>query len=166
MGSARNPSRTSSGISTLLFTHTGHVEPHLRIVEALIFYWKALYRLYPNVDRAGFAIANNLHFVPDREQTANLEQAYQITPSRQAQDWQLLPHEGHIQHHPADDLTGVELHLGNSSRLFSHLSNARTMLPNWQSLRLLAVAALRSGLSEKFEVPGYLFRPYRSNVPL
>ena len=57
---------------------TGHVDPHLPIVEALIFYWKALYRIYPNVDRAGFAIANNLHFVPDREQTANLEQAYQI----------------------------------------------------------------------------------------
>lgn len=57
---------------------TGHVDPHLPIVEALIFYRKALYRIYPNVDRVGFAIANNLHFVPDREQTVNLEQAYQI----------------------------------------------------------------------------------------
>ena len=57
---------------------TGHVDPYLPIVDALIFYWKALYRIYPNVDRAGFAIADNLRFIPDREQTENLKQAYQI----------------------------------------------------------------------------------------
>ncbi len=57
---------------------TGHVDPYLPIVDGLIFYWEALYHTYPNVDRAGFAIVDNSHFIPNREQTKNLEQAYQI----------------------------------------------------------------------------------------
>ena len=57
---------------------TGYVDLHLSIVDALIFYWKALYRICPKVDRVGFVIVDNLRFVPDREQTENLHQAYQI----------------------------------------------------------------------------------------
>jgi len=57
---------------------TGHVDPYLPIVDALIFYWKALYHICPNVDRAGFAIVDNFRFIPNKEQTENLEQAYQI----------------------------------------------------------------------------------------
>lgn len=56
----------------------GHADPHLPIVEALIFYWKALYRTYPDVDRTGFAIADNPRFVPGSGQTRSLEQSYQI----------------------------------------------------------------------------------------
>ena len=56
----------------------GHNDPHLPIVEALIFYWEALCRTYPDVDRTGFAIADNLHFIPDRGQVRSLEQAYEL----------------------------------------------------------------------------------------
>lgn len=56
----------------------GHNDPHLPIVEALIFYWEVLHRLYPNVDRTGFVIADNLHFIPDSRQVKSLEQAYEI----------------------------------------------------------------------------------------
>lgn len=56
----------------------GHNDPHLPIVEALIFYWEALYRSYPNEDRTGFIIADNFHFIPDGRQVKSLEQAHKI----------------------------------------------------------------------------------------
>lgn len=57
---------------------TGHVDPYLPIVDALIFYWKSLCHAYPDVDRAGFSIGDNFRFIPNREQAENLEQAYRI----------------------------------------------------------------------------------------
>ena len=57
---------------------TGHVDPYLPMVDALIFYWKALYHTYPNVERTGFSIVDNFRFIPNKKQTENLKQAYQI----------------------------------------------------------------------------------------
>lgn len=50
----------------------------LPIVEALLLFWDAMDSVYVGVERTCFPVADNMRFVPDREQAEKLERSYHI----------------------------------------------------------------------------------------